>query len=274
MSAQLATLIAIACYLASTVLIGRNLFVCRQNIQNCNVQRNRKLALTLAGLALILHAAALSGSLFAHPGFNLGFTNAFSLIMWMMSTLLVIAALGKPVENLGLLIFPFATLALVLELVMPSAHLVSTALSKELKFHILTSILAYSMLSIAAAQALLLAIQDQHLRRRQPGGFIRSLPPLQTMETLLFQMIGAGFILHSLSLISGFLYLEDMFSQHMVHKTVLSFIAWLVFGTLIIGRIRHGWRGRTAIRWTLSGFAVLFLAYFGSKMVLEFFIKN
>jgi ABC-type uncharacterized transport system permease subunit len=132
------------------------------------------------------------------------------------------------------------------------------------------SILAYSLLSIAAVHAVLLAIQDKHLRNKRPGGFIRALPPLQTMESLLFQMIALGLFLLSLSLISGAIYIDDMFSQHIVHKTILSIIAWVVFATLLWGRWRFGWRGAVAIRWTLSGFFVLLLAYIGTKGVLEF----
>jgi ABC-type uncharacterized transport system permease subunit len=112
------------------------------------------------------------------------------------------------------------------------------------------------------------------LHRRHPGGFIRSLPPLQTMESLLFEMIGAGFLLLTVALISGFAFLEDMFEQRLVHKTVLSIIAWFVFGTLLWGRFRFGWRGQTAITWTLSGFVILMLAYFGSKAVIELILRN
>jgi ABC-type uncharacterized transport system permease subunit len=114
-----------------------------------------------------------------------------------------------------------------------------------------------------------LAVQDNHLRQRQPGGFVRGLPPLQTMESLLFEMIAAGFVLLTFALLSGFAFLQNMFAQHLVHKTVLSTIAWLVFGGLLLGRYRYGWRGRTAITWTLSGFVLLILAYFGSKAVLQ-----
>ena len=87
-------------------------------------------------------------------------------------------------------------------------------------------------------------------------------------------MIGTGFALLTLALLSGFAFLEDMFAQHLVHKTVLSTLAWLMFGGLLIGRLRYGWRGKTAIVWTLSGFAVLILAYFGSKMVLELILQR
>ena len=121
---------------------------------------------------------------------------------------------------------------------------------------------------------ILLAIQDRHLHNRQPGGFIRALPPLQVMEALLFQMIGVGYVLLTLALLTGILFLEDIFAQHLVHKTVLSIIAWLVFGILLWGRWHFGWRGRVAIRWTIGGFIFLMLAYFGSKFVLELILNR
>ena len=92
------------------------------------------------------------------------------------------------------------------------------------------------------------------------------------METLLFQFLGFGFVCLSASLLTGFVYLEDIFAQHLVHKTVLSIIGWFILGVLLFGRIRFGWRGKTAIRWTLSAFAFLMLAFFGSKLVLEFIL--
>jgi ABC-type uncharacterized transport system permease subunit len=140
--------------------------------------------------------------------------------------------------------------------------------------HILVSLLAFSLLNIAALQALLLTCQDFQLHRKRSSWFLRSLPPLETMEALLFQMIGVGFFLLSLSLVSGFWFIEDLFAQHLAHKTVLSLLSWLVFGVLLWGRLSFGWRGRTAVRWTLAGFGVLLLAYFGSKLVLEIILRR
>jgi len=140
--------------------------------------------------------------------------------------------------------------------------------------HILTSIIAFSLLNIAALQAILLAIQDQQLKSHPPKRFIQSLPPLQTMESLLFQMLGTGIVFLTISLVSGFLFIEDLFAQHLVHKTVLSILAWVIFTCLLIGRSRYGWRGQTAIQWTLIGFVLLLLAYFGSKLVLELILHR
>jgi ABC-type uncharacterized transport system permease subunit len=166
-------------------------------------------------------------------------------------------------------ILPIAAVGLTLDLLFHTHHVMVERRALGLDLHIIFSILAYSLLAIAAAQAVLLAIQESHLRRKRPGGFMRALPPLETMETLLFQMIGLGFVMLTLALIKGFVFLQDIFAQHLVHKTVLSIAAWVVFATLLWGRWRFGWRGRTAIRWTLVGFVALALAYFGSKLVLE-----
>jgi ABC-type uncharacterized transport system permease subunit len=143
-----------------------------------------------------------------------------------------------------------------------------------LKLHVLLSMLAYSLLTLASVQAVLLWVQDSYLRGRKPGGFVRALPPLMTMESLMFEMIGIGFVLLTLALLSGFAFLDDMFAQHLVHKTVLSVVAWLVFGGLLLGRRLWGWRGRKAISWTLTGFVILILAYFGSKLVLELILQQ
>jgi len=186
----------------------------------------------------------------------------------------MLASLQEPVENLGIPVFPAAALSIGLVLLYPSPHLATEPRSWQLDTHILISLLAYSILGLAVVQALLLAIQDRHLHNRQPGGFIRSLPPLQTMESLMFQMIAIGFTLLTLALVTGILFLEDIFAQHLVHKTTLSIVAWVVFAILLWGRWRYGWRGRIAIRWTIGGFIFLMLAYFGSKFVLELVIGS
>ena len=228
-----------------------------------------KSPVTLALIASGFHAYVLYKGFFTPQGINFGFVNAVSLLSWMIALFIVIASYSKPVENLGIAIFPLAALAIILAWAFPSTHFLSMQEVSMLEAHILISIIAYSFLSIAAVQAILLAIQDKHLHNQHPGGFIRALPPLQTMETLMFQMIAMGFVLQSFSLISGFIFLDDMFAQHLVHKTVLSILAWIIFAVLLWGRWRFGWRGKIAIRWTLGGFVSLLLAYLGSKMVLE-----
>lgn len=138
-----------------------------------------------------------------------------------------------------------------------------------LQLHIVLSVLGAGLLTLAAAQAITLALQDALLHGGSAHRLVRALPPLQTMERILFVLIGLGFFMLSLSLLSGLLFVEDLLAQHLAQKTVLSIAAWGVFGGLLWGRWRWGWRGRTAVRWALTGYVVLVLAYFGSKLVLE-----
>lgn len=260
--------VAVIIYCVTGFLLGWRLFG-RKELQPDSPLSSKSWLIVLGLVAVCLHGIALYQNLITPIGINLGLFNSISLITWLIALTLMLASITSPVETLAVFLLPIAALAILLGINFPVEHTLLKAQAGELKMHILMSVLAYSLLSIAAVQAIILASQDRHLRNRKPGGFIRALPPLQTMENLLFQMIGLGFVLLTLSLITGFIYLEDMFAQHMVHKTVLSITAWFIFATLLWGRWRFGWRGRTAIRWTLGGFASLLLAYIGSKWVLE-----
>jgi ABC-type uncharacterized transport system permease subunit len=234
----------------------------------------KHLLLLLGTLAVSLHALVLYQNMMTPSGFNLGFFNAGSLISWVIALLLLFSLQRQPVENLTIVLFPVAALTIVLEGYFHSEHILSPQTELGVTLHVLFSILAYSLLTISALQALFLAFQDYKLRNKTPGWIMRQLPPMQIMEKLLFQMIAVGFGFLSFSLISGMVFLEDIFAQHLVHKTVLSIVAWCVFAILLFGRWRYGWRGKTAIRWTLSGFVALMLAYFGSKMVLELILHR
>lgn len=269
MNVTLIALLAAALYFAGGLSTGLRLFA-----SDAGRRPPRNLGIGLGFGALALHAVMLYHGLFTLGGLNMSFFNAVSLAAWTAAGLLLISALSKPVENLAILALPVAAITVLLDLRFPGSRLLSSDSDWELRLHVLSSMLAYSLLTLASAQAILLAIQDAQLRRHRPGGFVRALPPLQTMESLLFEMIGVGFVLLSVALVSGFIYLDDMFAQHVVHKTVLSIVAWVTFAMLLWGRFRFGWRGRKAIRWTLIGFAVLMLAYFGSKAVIELILKR
>jgi len=269
MSTQIPGLLAIILYLLTSILLARRLFS-----RGEQTVRSKRGAIALGFGAALLHAGALYPLLITAGGLNLAFFNSFSFISVLTVLLLLIAAINRPVENLGVVVLPIAALSVALMLAYPTAHILSKGGSWQIKLHILLAISAFSILVLAAVQSIMLAIQDYMLRTRRPGGLAGTLPPMQVMESLLFQLIGAGFILLSTALITGILFLEDIFSQHLVHKTVLGIAAWLVFAVLLWGRWRFGWRGRVAIRWTLGGFVFLWLAYLGSKIVLELVLKH
>lgn len=255
---------------AAAIYTGTSLFQGLRLARRAPIGKPLLACLTL--IALLFHGGSLFVQLHATAGLSLDFFNAASLIAFAVITIILLACLRIPVENLLLLLMPLGALTVLLAQFLPTGTLRPIDEEPGILAHILLSILAYGLLTIAMFQALLLSWQDRQIKHKHPTGIIRNFPPLQTMESLLFGFLWAGWLLLSLSLLSGWLFLDDLFAQHLVHKTVLSCVAWVVFGVLLWGRHQLGWRGHKAIRWTLAGFCLLMLAYFGSKLVREFIL--
>lgn len=256
--------LAIAAYLLLTLL-----FAYRLLSRGRGFTKYRLLALSY--VPLIMHAFILFDVLFAGAHMDISFFSVFSLVSWIICLMLISFAWQEPIENLAIVVMPIAALAVLLRIVNHHVAPLTENLSFLLELHIITSLVAYSLLSIAALQSILLYVQDAQLHNKHATGIIRTLPPLETMERLMFRMIGVGFIVLCISLASGFPFINQLLSQH---KTVLSISAWFLFAVLLWGRWRFGWRGRTAIRWTIAGFLFLLLAYFGSKFVLELILHK
>lgn len=237
-------------------------------------QLQRGWVLPAAGLAAALHVLVLLTTTFVDGGINLSFYAALSLVSWVVVVLLLAGELARPMEALGAVIHPLAAILLLLHVTVGQDQRLVVSYGWQIDVHIAVAVFSYAILSIAAAQAVMLAAQESALRRHRFGGVIRVLPPMDAMERLLFQLITLGFALLTLTLISGMLFVDDLMAQHLVHKTVLSGVGWIVFASLLWGRWRYGWRGRTAIRMTLIGMIVLLLAYFGSKLVLELILHR
>ena len=226
----------------------------------------------LIALAVALHGIGVYGAIVTSEGLALGFFKVSSLIAWCINLLVLISGLRKPLYNLWLFLLPLSISAVTVSLLNTSP--VWPEITLGISVHILFSILAYSLFTIAMLQALFLGWQNYQLKHHRTMGFIRLMPPLETMETLLFEVVWVGQILLTLGIVVGVFYIDDIFAQHLAHKTVLSILAWLIFAGLLWGRHWIGWRGNTAIRWIFSGFFLLMLAFYGSKLVLEIILQR
>ncbi|MBT8420979.1 MAG: cytochrome c biogenesis protein CcsA [Gammaproteobacteria bacterium] len=256
---------SILLYLTATALLGCRLLW--PALSDNNALRIGSIGTTTFGVTL--HGIVLYQTILTQTGLNLGISNVASLVTWGIVLVLLVGTIARPLVNLGILVLPLAAITIALTRFYPSEHMLSESVALGVEIHVVLSILAASVLSVAAIQSVFLAFQERSLRRKRLTRILQVLPPLQVQESVFFQLIGVGFFLLSLSLASGMAFIEDMFAQHLAHKTLLSLLAWVVFAVLLWGRWRFGWRGRRAVRWSLTGFTVLMLAYFGSKMVLE-----
>lgn len=261
----------IANIVAAALYVALGIYLARQLIQQKTLNLHSFLA--GVGVALLIHAMGIYGVSVKPEGIQLSFFAVSSQIFWMINAIVLLSSLKKALHNLFIFLLPCSAVAIVTTLF---SHTESTILQLNytLASHVILSILAYSLLTIATLQAMLLAYQNRHLKNKSGLQYLRYLPPLQTMEALLFELVLVGEILLTLSILSGFIFLDNIFAQHLVHKTVFSMAAWLVYGFLLFGKYKMGWRGNTAIRWTLAGFLFLMLAYFGSKLVLEIILHR
>ncbi len=258
----MASLVSISFYIAAWAYSLNALFR-KQNI----AQSHTLLFIVSAGL--VAHAASVYVLLVQPEGFYLGVFKIASLFFLVINLLVLASSFRLPLHNLFLLLLPLSVLGLIVSEYFDSPLTGGSEITPGLALHILLSILAYSLLTIASIQALLLAYQNKQLKRKHFQGVMGIMPPLQTMETLLFNIVWGGFLFLTLSIVTGMIFIEDLFAQKLSHKTVFSIISWVIYATLLAGHRVYGWRGAAAIRWVLIGFAALMLAYFGSKLVIE-----
>jgi ABC-type uncharacterized transport system permease subunit len=223
-------------------------------------------------VAIIGHSDVIMLMMRLNGRFSIGLLEATSLLGWTLAVLACLISIDKHNRVLGATLMASAAVGAALGTGLGGvgrSYAEATA-GWELTAHILLSMAAAALLFAAAVTGILLVILDRRLRTRRIADLSSALPPLDALEKLMFRLIAAGFGFLTMALLTGFVFVTNLFTQNLVQKTVLSLIAWLIFGVLLIGRLRFGWRGRSAVRWTLSGFGILAVAYFGVKFVLEY----
>jgi len=259
----------------TAVLVGSlacSLYFISAAIQFVGLKREIKARQTIvrstAILAICLHGFFSYQEIMTPDGINVGLYPMLSLISLAVTSLVLLSSLRRAVDNLLIAILPVAAFAIVLALLTEGSYTPRNDLSGGIIIHIIFSVIAYGLLTMAVIQAGLLSLGDYELKRHNMA-VLRHIPPLQTMDTLLFELLWAGLVLLSLSIGSGFVFLNDIARPGLLHHTAITLSAWVVFAILLWGRYQLGWRGSIASRWTLVGFVLLVLGYFGSKLVLE-----
>ena len=179
--------------------------------------------------------------LWQHDGVFFGLTVSMSFVAWVVATLLFLTSFSKPIHSLGILVYPLSAIAVIIAFLFPGTP--GKLLSMSIAAHVFLSIGAYALLAIAVGQSVLLSIQERFLHEHNFNTFVDKLPALQTMEEFLYQTLKMGFLLLTLSLISGYYYIDDFFTQKLTYKTILSVIAWFGFAGILFGHKVFGWRG-------------------------------
>lgn len=233
---------------------------------------NIKQATAIAFTALVAHLYVLSSGIVIDMGQNMSLGNVISLVSWLITLTMTVAAFYIANAILLPVVYGFSALTLLANLLLPDSYIVNIELRPGLLMHITIALFAYGCLVIALLYAVQVGYINNRLKEKKASILHSSLPPLMAVEGILFKLLATGTGLLTLSLLSGFLFLEDMFATQQAHKTVLSLMAWVVLMVILIGHNKFGWRGRQVISGTVVGVILLTLAYFGSRFVREFIL--
>lgn len=233
---------------------------------------------------LLIHGVELHNSVFTPQGFVFGFAQDLSLIAWVGLAFYWFQSWFLPISSLRWMALIFACVCAALPSFFPGTLLSAKAVSDPwFRGHFIVATIAVGLLSLAAMHAMLMSVQDRALHRQlaivpnsHAAHWLEELPPLMTMESLLFNLLYVGFTLLTLTVFSGLLFSQTLFGRPLMfdHKTIFALASWFLFGGLLIARWRVGLRGRAAIRWVLSAYTALLLAYVGSRFVLEVILQR
>lgn len=226
-----------------------------------------------AALALMFHALLLHGLIHAGAGQNLSILNVASVISFIISLVMSIAMLKTRLWFLLPVVYSFAAINLLASNFLPGAFVTHLENRPGLLTHITLALFSYSTLTIGALYALQLAWLDYKLKTKKAMAINPNLPPLMMVERQLFKIILIGTGLLTLTLVTGSIFLDDMFAKETAHKSILSFIAWIVYSVLLWGHYHKGWRGQKVTWYAVAGASLLTLAYFGSRFVREFILS-
>ncbi len=232
-------------------------------------------ATLLVPVAVLLHAWLAWSDVITADGLDVSLANAVSVVGGLVAAIAFVSGLMRTLPAMGTIVLPVAAVAVMLPVVFTHPHDYTFAGKPLASAHVAIALVSYALFLVAAVQALILMGLEKRLHKRLPDPGRDGLPPLLTLERFLFRLVTAGFALLTLTLLSGMLFSEQVFGRaipfthNTAHKTVFSVLGWLTFGALLWGRWRYGWRGRVALRWIIAGTIFVFLAYLGSKFVLE-----
>ncbi|NND01011.1 MAG: cytochrome c biogenesis protein CcsA [Gammaproteobacteria bacterium] len=263
---------AIFCYLVATLLIARAVSVDRRIGEGeDHRQASFRSAFITAGIAALVHIAYVLNTSQNDGAVNFSVSSMTTLVSAMLVSIYLLGCLAMPIKRLGILVFPLTAASLLFSYFWRSEANYLHHYSDAFTAHILISLLAYSLLTIATIEALLYVYQERQIKNHTTSTMLLALPPLQTMEILLFRLVDVSFVLLTLTLLSGALFSQQIFGQpfEFKHHTVLAVLGWAVFAILLFKRYRSGLRGSEAVIWIIAGFLLIQLGYFGTKIIAE-----
>ncbi|MBI2999936.1 MAG: cytochrome c biogenesis protein CcsA [Deltaproteobacteria bacterium] len=199
----------------------------------------------LAGF--VIHTSAL-GVHFVQTGYPaiMQFREALSFYSWLMVGIYLLVQLRYRLVVLGCFIGPLAALK-----------------TYWLPLHVTLAFLGNAVFALAFGVSLMYLLQEYQLKSKKMPSLYQRFPSLETLDRLNYLFLVWGFPLMTLGIITGSMWAGVHWGKYWSWdpRQISSAVTWLLYGTLLQGRIAAGWRGKKAAVLTIVGFAVV-LGYF------------
>ncbi len=229
-------------------------------------------ALGVMVFACQAHALTLIMAIGRGSGLNLSVFNVISIFAWSIACLSVIWLWRSSLALGGVIVTLINALLVMLPCIFISEKPFLNHLDSGMIWHILTAVAAWTVLSIAALHAILYGIFFQRLKQKllKKGNFMS----LAGIERVMMILTAIGFVLLGISLATGWLYVEDLFAQHLWHKTILTMFSWLIYSWLLFAYFIGHKRGVFVVYISLLAYVLLIVGYIVSNIVLQFIVSS
>ncbi|MDR3515291.1 MAG: cytochrome c biogenesis protein CcsA [Azospirillaceae bacterium] len=196
-----------------------------------------------------------------------------------MALFTLLAGWRAPVWRLAPLFLPYMAVMAVLATITaesPDPRLGRVAPSFWIDSHIVVSVTTYGLLTLAAIAALAGFLQDRALKAKRPTALTRALPPVAESERLQVFLLTASEFVLGVGVLTGVtvLYFERGTLLRLDHKILLSSLAFVLIGCLLIAHRATGVGGRTVARLVLVAYLLITLAYPGVKFVTDIVLSR
>ncbi len=273
-------------YLAALFYLGLGISIWSKLFNNEDIHQRSLFSSISLLIIIVLQGVAIHIGMLSTGHIQLNWALGLSFTLWLGLIVYWFESHFMKINGFQLLLLPIGAIVCVVAALIPTSVVNTTIQAQTNLFmvHLITSLFAYSIIALGSLQALIMTSLDNYLHKpqefsTQPSLLSRVLdaqPPLLVQEKLLFRLIGLGFILLTVAIVTGMFVSMNIMGVILPsdHKTLFTLISWVIFGTLLFGRMMWGWRGRIALRWTLFGFALLMLAYTGTRLIFEELIQK
>lgn len=257
-------IVAILAYLVSASGLFLRLFN--------KLDKQTNLFLGVGVVAVLLHATYLFGA------FDLSHQHSYSLLLvcnifslFGSVLVLVFYSISKNLFAVPMVLL-FTAFVCLSNFVFANTNTHSALWTFETFLHISLALVSYGILTLATVLTYQYSFLANRLKHHDLSVLALPMPSLNSIENQIVGLLKVGSLSLAVSIVTGFLFMDNFLGSGQAHKTILTIVSFLIFVAVILGHQKQGWRGKIVVSLTTLGVALLTLGYFGSRFIREVII--